>query len=179
MTWVTDDKAAEQVTAVHVCFSAFVNGKLLDMSDEGRGRFNIRKCYKDIDPDIFKESVMISSCVHCHQNQLFLRRPQDISSRVCDKQNRYFKQNHDVFLTLKRFCWFFFCLFLPKPDQSISTALWQQEISICERIKKKMKIKKHNVGIHLWYCTLVLPGLEKEKHNESALMDVYMADKTW
>lgn len=31
---------------------------------------------------------------------MFLGRPQDISSRVCSNQNKYFKLKRDIFLTL-------------------------------------------------------------------------------
>lgn len=31
---------------------------------------------------------------------MFLRRPQDISSRACSTQNKYFKLKQDIFLTL-------------------------------------------------------------------------------
>ena len=58
-----------------------------------------------------------------------------MSSHVCDDQNRFFKQNHDVFLSLKKCCCFIF-VFFTKPNQSVSIALLQQEISICERNKK-------------------------------------------
>ena len=113
------------MTAVRVCLLAFVSVKILNTFKETSGHF----------PAVFFATKLVALNETLEHFQLCLYRP-----------NRYFKLNHNAFLTLTKWA---LCLNL---NQSIRTVLWQGRY---RHIEPKGP-QKNKVSTYLWFCRNIL-----------------------